>query len=39
MQRELLTTHKTEGGTVVYSSVEPPDAEFADSIVRMEGHL
>jgi ABC-type lipoprotein export system ATPase subunit len=32
---ELLREHAQNGGTVVYSSVEPSDAKFADSVINM----
>jgi ABC-type lipoprotein export system ATPase subunit len=32
---ELLRAHAQNGGTVVYSSVEPSDAKFADSVINM----
>ncbi len=32
---ELLRTYTQNGGTVVYSSVEPSDAKFADIIINM----
>jgi len=35
---ELLRVHAQNGGTVVYSSVEPSDAKFADSIINMSNN-
>ena len=35
---ELLRMHAHKGGTVVYSSVEPSDAKFADSIINMSNN-
>lgn len=32
---ELLKAHTMNGGTVVYSSVEPSDARFADCVINM----
>ncbi len=32
---ELLKTHTDKGGTVIYSSVEPSEAKFADCVVDM----
>lgn len=32
---ELLSEHVQKGGTVVFSSVEPSDAKFADTIVTL----
>ena len=33
---ELLTRHASEGGVLVYSSVEPVQAKFADEVVAMK---
>ena len=33
---ELLTRHASEGGVLVYSSVEPVQAKFADEVVDMK---
>lgn len=35
---EMLRVHAQNGGTVVYSSVEPSDAKFADSIINMSNN-
>jgi ABC-type lipoprotein export system ATPase subunit len=32
---DLLKAHAENGGVVVYSSVEPSDAKFADSSITM----
>jgi len=32
---ELLKEHTTNGGTVVFSSVEPSEAKFADNVITM----
>lgn len=32
---DLLKKHAQAGGTVVYSSVEPSDAKFADTVINM----
>ena len=35
MVMELLRAHANNGGSVIYSAVEPTDGKFADNIVNL----